>query len=74
MTTQTYAVTGLTCGHCAAAITDEVSEITGVSNVNVDLNVGGESTLTFDASEPVSADALREAIGEAGDAYTLITA
>ncbi|CAM4032555.1 cation transporter [Helcobacillus massiliensis] len=72
MTTQTYAVTGLTCGHCAAAITDEVSEITGVSNVNVDLNVGGESTLTFDAAEPVSADALREAIGEAGDAYTLI--
>ena len=28
--TTTYTVTGMTCGHCAASVTEEISEIAGV--------------------------------------------
>ena len=30
MTTETYTVTGMTCGHCAASVTEEISELAGV--------------------------------------------
>ena len=33
MSTQTYTVTGMTCGHCVASVTEEVSEIAGVESV-----------------------------------------
>ncbi len=36
MTTQTYTVTGMTCGHCVASVTEEVSELDGVGDVDVD--------------------------------------
>ena len=32
-----YNVTGMTCGHCVAAVTEEVSAIPGVSEVKVEL-------------------------------------
>ena len=35
MTSQTFTVTGMTCGHCAASVTEEISEIEGVENVDV---------------------------------------
>jgi copper chaperone CopZ len=37
MVTAIYEVRGMTCGHCAAAVTQEVSRIPGVSDVHVDL-------------------------------------
>ena len=36
----TYAVTGMTCGHCASAVTTEVEAIEGVSTVSVDVETG----------------------------------
>jgi len=36
----TYDVTGMTCGHCAQAVSTEVSEITGVTAVSVDVESG----------------------------------
>ena len=36
----TYAVTGMTCGHCAAAVTEEVSAIQGVTSVEVSVETG----------------------------------
>ena len=32
-----YLVTGMTCAHCVAAVTEEVSRLDGVSAVDVDL-------------------------------------
>ena len=36
----TYAVTGMTCEHCAAAVTEEVSAVGGVTAVEVDVEAG----------------------------------
>ena len=66
MTTETYTVTGMTCGHCVSSVTEEVSELPGVSDVQVDL-ASGRVTVTADA--PVGADKVRAAVEEAG--YTL---
>ena len=65
-TTTTYSVTGMTCSHCVAAVTEEVSRLDGVSAVDVDLNAGGDSRVTVTSSGPLSLDAVREAIDEAG--------
>jgi copper chaperone CopZ len=36
----TYDVTGMTCGHCADAVTSEVRAIQGVTDVVVDVGTG----------------------------------
>jgi len=69
ITTATYAVTGMTCSHCVAAVTEEVSRLDGVSAVDVDLNAGGDSRVTVTSAAPLPVDAVREAVDEAG--YTL---
>jgi copper chaperone CopZ len=67
MSTQTFAVTGLTCGHCAHAVTEEIEALPGVTTVDVDLVAGGTSTVTV-ASEPsVTESAVAAALDEAGD-------
>jgi len=68
-TTATYSVTGMTCGHCVAAVTEEVSRLDGVSSVDVDLNAGGDSRVTVTSAAPLPIEAVREAVDEAG--YTL---
>ena len=40
MPTTSYVVTGMTCGHCVHAVTEEVSALQGVENVAVDLDSG----------------------------------
>ena len=40
MSTTTYDVTGMTCGHCAQAVTSEVGAIAGVSAADVDVETG----------------------------------
>ena len=69
-TTATYSVTGMTCSHCVAAVTEEVSRLAGVSAVDVDLNAGGDSRVTVTSAAPVPVEAIREAVDEAG--YTLV--
>ena len=63
MTTATYTVTGMTCGHCVNAVTEEVTQVPGVTAVDVDL-ASGRLTVTSDA--PVDEDAVRAAVDEAG--------
>ena len=46
MTTTTYKVTGMTCEHCANAVTTEVSALGGVSAVQVQLVPNGVSLVT----------------------------
>jgi copper ion binding protein len=63
MSTQTYTVAGMTCQHCVASVTEEVSEITGVTGVDVDLASGA---LRVTADQPVPDEAVRGAVEEAG--------
>ncbi len=63
MSTQTYTVTGMTCGHCVASVTEEVQEIGGVQDVAVDLATGA---LTITSSQSVDDAAVKAAVEEAG--------
>lgn len=63
MSTQSYTVVGMTCQHCVASVTEEVSVIAGVTGVDVDLASG---TLTVTAPEPIPDEAVRAAVEEAG--------
>lgn len=61
--TATYTVTGMTCNHCVASVTEEVQEIPGVENVAVDLPTGA---VTVTSTDPIDDDAVRAAVEEAG--------
>lgn len=67
MSTQTFPVTGLTCGHCVSAVTSELQELPGVTDVAVDLVAGGTSTVTVSSEQPVEESAVAAALDEAGD-------
>jgi copper chaperone len=58
----TYSVPGISCGHCRTAITSEVSQVAGVSAVDVDLEA---KTVTVNGAGFNDA-AVRDAIDEAG--------
>jgi copper chaperone len=73
MTTTTYSVDGLTCGHCASAVTAELSALDGVERVDVDLSAGGTSTVVVASARPLAEAAVLEALDEAGD-YRLVAA
>ncbi|CCG04223.1 heavy-metal-associated domain-containing protein [Blastococcus saxobsidens] len=62
-TTASYTVTGMTCAHCVTSVTEEVSQLPGVTGVEVDLATGG---LTLTSEQPVDEAAVRAAVEEAG--------
>jgi copper chaperone CopZ len=57
-----YSVPGVSCDHCMAAITSEVSPIAGVSEVDVDLEAKRVRVRGADLDDA----AIRAAIDEAG--------
>ena len=57
-----YSVPGVSCEHCRAAITNEVSRVAGVDSVDVDLDA---KRVTVEG-EDVSDAAVRKAIDDAG--------
>lgn len=65
-TETTYDVTGMTCGHCVAAVTDEVGALPGVTDVSIELRPGTTSQVTVISDEPLAVDAVRAAVDEAG--------
>jgi copper chaperone len=65
-TTSTYTVDGMTCGHCVAAVTEELSKLDGVSHVDVDLRSG---RVTVESDGPLADDDVAAAVDEAG--YTI---
>jgi copper chaperone len=67
MNTQIYLVSGMTCEHCAHAVTSELQELAGVSAVAVDLVAGGASTVTVTSHEPLAEASVITALDEAGD-------
>lgn len=66
MTTTTITVTGMTCGHCEAAVKEELGAIEGVTDVVVDLNPGGETPVTIASAREVDDTSIRAAVDEAG--------
>jgi copper chaperone CopZ len=66
MTTATYTVTGMTCGHCVSAVTEELRALPGVQAVEIDLVSGGASGVTITSAEPLNETAVRDAVVEAG--------
>jgi copper chaperone CopZ len=63
MSTTTVLVSGMSCGHCATSVREEISELPGVEAVEVDLSSG---TVTIDAANTVDAASIKTAVEEAG--------
>ncbi|WP_433249545.1 heavy-metal-associated domain-containing protein [Streptosporangium sp. CA-135522] len=63
MATATYTVKGMTCGHCVSSVKEEVGEVAGVTEVEVDLATG---LLTVTSESPVDAAQISAAVEEAG--------
>ena len=64
--TTDYAVTGMTCGHCVTAVTEELSALDEVTGVTVDLVSGGVSTVHVSSDAALDQSAVRAAVDEAG--------
>jgi copper chaperone CopZ len=73
MATTTYTVSGMTCSHCVAAVTEEISKLDGVTQVDVDLVQGGDSNVTVTSDAPLGAERVGEAVDEAGYQLTGVT-
>ena len=63
MFTSTYTVAGMTCGHCVSSVTEEVSELSGVDAVEVDLASG---RVTVTSATALDEAAVAAAVSEAG--------
>jgi len=63
----TYAVSGMTCDHCVAAVKKEVSAVPGVTGVDLAL----DGALTVHSESPIDFDRIVEAVAEADSAYSV---
>ncbi|MCA2243412.1 MULTISPECIES: heavy-metal-associated domain-containing protein [Mycobacteriaceae] len=63
MVTSEFVVTGMTCGHCAASVREEVAKIAGVEDIDVDVASG---KLVVVSSGPIADPAVLGAVEEAG--------
>lgn len=70
MTTATFTATGMTCQHCVASVTKEVSALDHVTDVTVDLPTG---TVTVTSDAPVALSDVIAAIDTAGYVATPAT-
>lgn len=67
MSTSTFVVKGMTCGHCVNHVTEEVSKIPGVLSVDIVLETG---SVTIESHEAIDDAAVQAAVVEAG--YELV--
>ena len=70
MSTTTFGVDGMTCGHCVSAVTSELSALPGVQDVVIQLAVGSSSTVTVTSDAALSDADVSDAVVEAGYALT----
>lgn len=63
MTTTTYAVTGMTCGHCEGSVRREIAKLPEVTDIAVSAASG---SLVITSDSPVDDAAVRAAVDEAG--------
>jgi copper chaperone len=59
-------IDGMTCGHCIAAVTEELTAIEGVQEVAIELNKGGISTATVQSTGQLDPEQVGEAVAGAG--------
>ena len=63
MSENTYTVSGMTCEHCVASVTEELTELDGVTAVAVDLSSGA---VRVTSEQPLDIADVRSAVEEAG--------
>jgi len=61
-----YTVSGMSCGHCAQSVTEEITALPGVTEVDVDVPAG---RVVVRADADLAEDAVRGAVEEAGFTY-----
>jgi copper chaperone len=66
MPATTYTVTGMSCEHCASAVTAQLGSLAGVTEVTIDLVPDGASRVTVTSSQPLAGSAVSAALEEAG--------
>ncbi|WP_156686107.1 heavy-metal-associated domain-containing protein [Mycobacterium sp. Marseille-P9652] len=64
-----YRVSGMSCGHCEAAVRSEVGRVPGVEGIDVDARSG---RLVVTAAAPIDDDAVLSAVDEAGFEAVLV--
>lgn len=69
MVTNNYTVSGMTCGHCVSAVTEEVGALEGVTDVRVAL----PGSMVVESAEKLRMETISQAVAEAGD-YTVAEA
>lgn len=62
-TTRIYRVTGMTCGHCVSAVTQEIGALPGVLDVHVEVATGD---VTVTSTRPLGREEISAAVDEAG--------
>lgn len=72
MTTTAYTVSGMTCGHCVAGVTEELMKLDGVTDVAITLGEGGPSQVAVTSAATLPEGLVRAAVDEAG--YQLVGA
>lgn len=70
MTDRTFEVEGMSCGHCKAAVEEELNKLAGVERSNADYETGIVE-VRYD-EDRVTTDDIHEAIEEAG--YVVVSA
>lgn len=70
MTTTTFSVDGMTCGNCVKHVTEELTTLPGVTDVQIELVTGGSSPVTVTSQAPLDEAAIAAAVDEAGYAVT----
>ena len=68
MNTSDFIIAGMTCGHCVAAVSGEVSKIDGVTAVDIDL---AEGRMRVQSTTPIDHRDIAGAVDEAG--YELVS-
>ncbi|MHA7653704.1 heavy-metal-associated domain-containing protein [Mycobacterium sp. ML4] len=63
MSTVTVTVSGMTCGHCASSVREEVGNIAEVTGVDVELDSG---KVTINSDGVIELDAIKNAVEDAG--------
>ena len=61
MTTETYSVPAISCGHCTRTIEMELTDLKGIQSVKADVN-SKKVEITFDA--PASEDTIKALLAE----------
>ena len=71
MTIAVYQVQGMTCDHCVRAVTEELSTLSGVTDISIELNAGSLSAVHVTSSTVLDEADVRAAVDEAG--YELVS-